>query len=123
MDISYPDVRAISNNLDQINILTYESSSTLNSLHQIREQEHSSVICQLGSEWEYIWDDVQKIPYKINGDQWITYEDTESIGIKTDFVKEMSLGGVAVWSFDTDDFLGLCGAAYPLLHSINYHLN
>jgi chitinase len=167
MDISYPDVRAISNNLDQINILTYESSSTLNSLNQVCEQEQSSVeegikrwldkgadssklnlgvvtygrsfksddpstpkevlgyyeICQLGPEWEYIWDDVQKIPYKINGDQWITYEDTESIGIKTDFVKEMSLGGVAVWSFDTDDFLGLCGAAYPLLHSINYHLN
>jgi hypothetical protein len=35
----------------------------------------------------------------------------------------MSLGGVAIWSFDTDDFLGLCGEAYPLLHSINYHLN
>jgi hypothetical protein len=29
-------------NLDQINILTHESSSTLNSLHQIREQEQPS---------------------------------------------------------------------------------
>jgi chitinase len=33
-----------------------------------------------------MWDDVQKIPYKINGDQWITYEDTESVGIKVSFL-------------------------------------
>jgi hypothetical protein len=43
-------------NLDQINILTYESSSTLNSLHQIREQEHSSVVSILIQEIKAAFD-------------------------------------------------------------------
>jgi hypothetical protein len=43
-------------NLDQINILTHESSSTLNSLHQVREQEQSSVVSTINQEIKAAFD-------------------------------------------------------------------
>jgi hypothetical protein len=43
-------------NLDQINILTYESSSTLNSLNQVCEQEQSSVVSTLIQEIKAAFD-------------------------------------------------------------------
>jgi hypothetical protein len=43
-------------NLDQINILTHESSSTLNSLHHIREQEQPSAVSTLIQEMKASFD-------------------------------------------------------------------
>lgn len=35
-----------------------------------------------------------------------------------EYIQEMGLGGVMVWSLDLDDFKGLCGPPYPLVRAI-----
>ncbi|KAJ3653205.1 hypothetical protein Zmor_012469 [Zophobas morio] len=80
-------------------------------------------ICALYSDWEETWDDEQKVPHKVNGDQWVGYDNVESVKLKIDFANEKGLGGAMVWSLDTDDFKGICGEKYPLLKAINENLN
>ncbi|XP_072379769.1 acidic mammalian chitinase-like [Diabrotica undecimpunctata] len=68
--------------------------------------------------WEYIWDDVQKVPHTNREDQWIGYDDERSVRIKTLFALENKLGGVMAWGIDTDDFRGSSGKINPLLNTI-----
>ncbi|KAK9891189.1 hypothetical protein WA026_013505 [Henosepilachna vigintioctopunctata] len=75
-------------------------------------------ICELYSDYKRIWDDEQKVPHKIKDNQWIGYDDIESIKLKTEYAKSLGLQGFMVWSLDTDDFLGICGSGkYPLINS------
>ncbi|RZC40521.1 Glyco hydro 18 domain containing protein, partial [Asbolus verrucosus] len=111
MDISYPDVEAVSNNVDLINVLPEDFDFNPDNPYNI-----------LGEDWVYAWDDKHQIPNKINGNATIVYEDAKSLGIKTDLAKKLGLGGAIVWTLDEDDFLGLCDdGAYPLLRSVNSH--
>lgn len=60
------------------------------------------------------------MPHKLDGNQWVGYEDAESLAIKVQFAKSKNLGGLMVWSLDTDDFNGICGGGkYPLLRALN----
>ncbi len=51
------------------------------------------------------WDDQAKAPYLYDPDKgvFITYEDPESLAIKTNYVKEHSLGGIMFWELSEDD--------------------
>ena len=43
-------------------------------------------ICHnLANGWKRIWNDEQKVPYAYNGDQWVGYDDLESLEIKVGF--------------------------------------
>ncbi|XP_044757295.1 acidic mammalian chitinase-like [Coccinella septempunctata] len=76
-------------------------------------------ICEFDSNWQRVFDEETRVPHIINGDQWIGVEDAESVGEKAQFAKELGLGGVAVYSYDTDDFNGICGGGkYPLINKI-----
>jgi chitinase len=78
----------------------------------------------LYGDWETFWDDEQMVPHKVKGDQWVGYDDVQSIQSKIELANQLGLGGAMVWSLDTDDFLGLCGdGKYPLLKAINDNLN
>jgi chitinase len=48
------------------------------------------------------------VPWLYNGSTFITYEDTQSIGYKTDYIKTKGLGGAMIWelSQDPDHVLG-----------------
>ncbi|XP_071446319.1 probable chitinase 10 [Hetaerina americana] len=62
-------------------------------------------------------------PYMVKGDQWIGYDNQESIANKISYVTNNQLGGVMVWSVDLDDFQGLCGKGkYPLLSAVKQAL-
>ncbi|XP_049812389.1 chitinase-3-like protein 1 isoform X1 [Schistocerca nitens] len=70
--------------------------------------------------WTVTWDDEQKVPYAVSGNQWVGYDNEESIKLKSQYVLDMGLGGGMIWSLETDDFKGVCGAGpFPLLSTIN----
>lgn len=66
-----------------------------------------------------VWENEQKVPYAYKGDVWVGYDNVESIKIKVDYAKKMNLGGLMVWSIETDDFHGKYGKAFPLLNAVN----
>lgn len=80
-------------------------------------------ICETQSQWTRKWESQQLTPYAHRGNQWVGYDDQESLAIKMQFIKDLDLGGAMVWSLETDDFLGLCGKGkYPLLYTINTYM-
>lgn len=43
-------------------------------------------------------------PHAYKGDQWVGYDDKAMIRKKSQFVKDMNLGGAMIWALDLDDF-------------------
>ncbi|XP_061486368.1 chitotriosidase-1-like [Rhineura floridana] len=66
----------------------------------------------------------QKVPYSFKGNQWVGYDDVDSIKTKVKYLKENNLGGGMVWAMDLDDFSGsFCDqGAYPLLKAMKSEL-
>ena len=60
-------------------------------------------------------------PYAYSGDEWVSFDDIDTIQQKTEYLKSMGLGGAMIWALDLDDFGGSCGTgeAYPLLKTVN----
>jgi chitinase len=48
------------------------------------------------------WDSNSKVPWLFNGTEFISYDDPESIGFKTEFIKSMGLGGAMMWELSQD---------------------
>jgi chitinase len=48
------------------------------------------------------WNNTAQEPYLFNGNEFITYEDPESIFYKTQYLNQHHLGGAMVWSFNQD---------------------
>lgn len=48
------------------------------------------------------WQSDSKVPWLFNGTQFISYDDEESIGYKTDYIKSMGLGGAMMWELSQD---------------------
>lgn len=73
--------------------------------------------------WTVAWDEHHEAPYMHKGVKWVSYDNEESIKVKSDFAYKHNLAGVMVWSIDTDDFRGKCGGpTFPLLRTINHAL-
>lgn len=74
-------------------------------------------ICEmLKKDAVYMWDDEQKVPYAIDGDQWVGFDDEKSIRNKMKWLLENEYAGAMVWTVDMDDFTGACtGKKYPLI--------
>ena len=62
-------------------------------------------------------------PYGYRGNQWFSFDDEQSLEIKSQYALDRELGGVIVWSIDTDDFHGFCGTKNGLLHKLAEALN
>lgn len=57
-----------------------------------------------------------KVPWLYNGSTFISYEDQESIGIKTGYIKSKGLGGAMVWELSQDPDRVLLNALYDGLY-------
>uniref|UniRef100_A0A8C6WYY0 chitinase n=1 Tax=Neogobius melanostomus TaxID=47308 RepID=A0A8C6WYY0_9GOBI len=66
------------------------------------------------------WIDEQKVPYAIQGNDWVGFDNMRSLGIKVEYLKKNNFGGALVWTLDLDDFSGqFCGQGkYPLISHI-----
>ncbi|CAH1365834.1 unnamed protein product [Tenebrio molitor] len=72
--------------------------------------------------WTTVWDDQQKTPYMYKGNQWVGFDNPRSIGVKVEYAKSLNLGGVMIWSIETDDFKGIGGTKFPILKAISQAL-
>jgi chitinase len=72
--------------------------------------------------WTTVWDDQQKTPYMYKGNQWVGFDNPRSIGVKVEYAKSLNLGGVMIWSIETDDFKGIGGTKFPILKAIRQAL-
>nr|XP_019543590.2 chitinase-3-like protein 1 [Aedes albopictus] len=81
-------------------------------------------ICEklAADKWNQCWDADQKVPFAYGGSQWVGYDNVESLSLKCDFIDQHELGGVMLWSIETDDFHGRCGEKFTLLNTLNERL-
>lgn len=73
------------------------------------------------SGWRRVWDSAMQVPYAIyDGNQWVGYDDAESLGRKIDFALRENLAGVMIWSVEQDDVDNICGdGKNSLLHYVS----
>ncbi|XP_073812760.1 acidic mammalian chitinase-like [Musca autumnalis] len=76
-------------------------------------------ICTLQPSWSTVYDVAHGAPYMYKDNQWISYDNVQSLDEKMEFMNSLDLGGVMLWSIETDDFHGECGEKFPLLNAIN----
>ena len=58
-----------------------------------------------------VQDSVVKAPYGYKGDQWVGFDDQNSLSLKVNsLIKDKNLLGAMFWALDLDDFKGsFCG--------------
>lgn len=70
--------------------------------------------------WTRKWSYEHEVPYAFFDDQWVGYDDEESIKLKTEYIVKNCLGGALAWSIDLDDFNNFCyEKKYPLTNLIS----
>lgn len=58
-------------------------------------------------------------PYAFKDNQWVSYDDKNTLRRKSELIRSLGLGGGMVWALDLDDFKNRCGEGYhPLLSEI-----
>lgn len=63
----------------------------------------------------------QEVPFATRGNQWVGYDDLESVKNKVKYLKNKPLAGAMVWALDLDDFQGtFCkqNGRFPLTNAI-----
>ncbi|CAO1341904.1 unnamed protein product [Diamesa tonsa] len=68
------------------------------------------------NKWPRTFEEKQKSFYASKGDQWVGFDDVDSVKIKCEYINQKKLGGVMFWSLENDDFLGKGGQGkFPLI--------
>ena len=64
------------------------------------------------------WDNQSQVPFLYNPGStvWITYDDLQSVGLKTDYIKRKRLGGAMFWELSGDRGGQLVGATFLALN-------
>ncbi|XP_052231602.1 chitotriosidase-1-like isoform X2 [Dreissena polymorpha] len=67
------------------------------------------------------WEPEQHVPYYVNGDLWVGFDNQRSIADKVQWLMREGYAGAMIWALDLDDFNGVCQSSaskYPLLNTI-----
>ena len=73
--------------------------------------------------WTRVWSKEHQVPYAYKDNQWVGYDDLESVKIKTRYIVKHCLGGAMIWSIDLDDFRSTCSdKPYPLTRAVGQTL-
>lgn len=77
------------------------------------EYYYAQIMPKIGSGWNYYWDEISQAPYLLNVSQtqFITFDDTQSVRLKCEYVRATNLGGVMIWALGQDKI----NASQPLL--------
>ena len=75
-------------------------------------------------EWVRVWEEDMKVPYMYKGDEWLSYEDEQSVEAKVDYAEKQGLAGVAINNLAYDDFKGRCNFSrrFPLVRLVKEKL-
>lgn len=66
--------------------------------------------------WKRNWVKYAATPYIYYENQWVSYDDKDSVKVKTEWFWKHWLGGIFVWSLDADDYAGDCvQEIYPMV--------
>ncbi|CAG9864903.1 unnamed protein product [Phyllotreta striolata] len=57
--------------------------------------------------------------YGYHDDEWMTYDNEETVSGKVKYAISQNLGGIMFWSLELDDFNGEFGDPYPLLNAVH----
>nr|XP_033774731.1 chitotriosidase-1-like isoform X2 [Geotrypetes seraphini] len=81
-------------------------------------------ICTFLRDASTTWIEEQKVPFSVKRNQWVGYENIESIKLKVQYLKKNGFGGAMVWAIDLDDFTGsACNQGkYPLIGTLKTQL-
>lgn len=75
-------------------------------------------VCQ--QSWTIIRDEYYHAPYGYRDNQWVGYDDPDSIREKCQFSTSLGLGGAMVWTIDMDDFNNKCNLGVsPIIQVLN----
>ena len=85
------------------------------------EYLYNEILPKIDEGWTYNWDNISKVPYLTNQENTriISFDDTVSIRIKCEYVKEQAVAGVMIWALGQD----VIGNRQPLLETIGRVLN
>ncbi|XP_049294143.1 uncharacterized protein LOC125769453, partial [Anopheles funestus] len=82
---------------------------------QLKIRPYYKICRKLYSGSLEIWDSNAKSPYAFRDLSWYSYENEKSIKEKVGFVVQQGLAGLAVFYYDEDDPINICGdGQYPL---------
>ena len=67
-----------------------------------------------------VFDGYYKVPYCYYGNQWISFENIDSIRYKTKWILDNGFPGLMVWEMLADDVEGVCDGKtkYPLMNTV-----
>ncbi|KAG6447259.1 hypothetical protein O3G_MSEX004873 [Manduca sexta] len=132
MDTAY-DVAKLSRYLDLIHMMCYDYHGTWDGvvganapLRGTSEDDVLSLICMdlmNNTAWKKFWDEKSATPYLRDGDRVVVYDNQRSIALKVKMAVDYGLGGVMVWSIDTDDTKGVCAEELDALTDIYARFN
>jgi chitinase len=76
-----------------------------------------------GESWTIVTNEYAQAPYAYYNNLWIGYDNKDSIEVKARWAMERGLGGVMIWSVETDDFHGLCDEKNVLIKTMYRTVN
>lgn len=63
-------------------------------------------------------------PFAYGGNQWVSYDNVDSVRRKADWIRSEGFGGAMIFSVDMDDFGNVCCfEAFPLIKAVARALN